>query len=321
MRATVGACGYAITTADRLGEQRVAVDVLMKRIVVTGGAGRLGRLVVAQLIERGYDVLAVDRVPARDLPCRTLVMELTDAAAVYDVLSGADAAIHLGAVPGPTSQPASTTFQNNVLSTFHIAEAAAALNLKKLVFASSVFTLGWVEDAHRYWPRYVPVDEEHPLTPFEAYGLSKVVGEEICAAASRRKGMPIVSLRIMNVIWPDGYSSWPAIPPTPDNPVRFVMWPYVDGRDAARSCWLALEAHTTGHEAIFIAAADIRFDRPTHELLAAVAPPSLEIRGKLNSRASVISCDKARRLIGYEPQHSWQIETRDPTSAGRESER
>lgn len=278
----------------------------MKPIVVTGAAGRLGRLVIAELLSHGHSVQGVDRVAARDLPCPFLQMELTDAAAVYDVLTGAEAAVHLGAVPGPTSQPASNTFTNNVLSTYHVAEAAAALGLKKLVFASSVFTLGWVEDANRYWPRYVPVDEQHPLTPLEAYGLSKQVGEEICSTVSRRSGMPSISLRIMNVIWPDGPTTLPAAPPTCDSPVRFVMWPYVDGRDAARSCRLALEAATPGHEALFIAAADIRFDRPTRALLQEFAPPSLEIRGPLESRASVISTQRAKELIGYEPQHSWQ---------------
>lgn len=293
----------------------------MKRIVVTGGAGRLGRLVVALLVERGYDVLAVDRVWARDLPCRFLTMELTDAAAVYDVLAGADAVIHLGAVPGPTSQPATATFANNVLSTFHVVEAAAALKLKKLVFASSVFTLGWHQDAGRYWPAYVPVDEEHPLTPFEAYGLSKQVGEEICAAASRRSGLACLSLRIMNIVWPGGPVALPAAVPTRESPARFVMWPYVDGRDAARSCLLALEAETSGHEALFIAAADIRFDRPTRELLAEFAPPSLEIRGQLDSRASVISIEKAKRLIGYVPQHSWQDQQAYAQAEEQESQR
>ena len=293
----------------------------MGKVVVTGGAGRLGRLVVAELLEHHYEVLAVDQAAGKDLPCRFLKAELTDAASVYDVLAGAEAVVHLGAVPGPTSQPAAATFSNNVLSTYHVAEAAAALGLKKLIFASSVFTLGWVEDSSRYWPQYVPVDEEHPLTPFEAYGLSKQIGEEICAAVSRRSGLPCVSLRIMNVIWPNGYAALPAASPTSQAPVRFVMWPYVDGRDAARSCRQALEAATTGHHALYIAAADIRFDRPTRALLAELAPPSLEIRGPLDSRASIIDIRKARSLIGFEPQFSWQDQSSAAAAAKKESER
>lgn len=279
----------------------------MKRVVVTGGAGRLGRLVVDDLIAHGYDVLAVDRVRPPASAGRALVADLTSAAAVYDLLSGAEGVVHLAAVPGPLNEPASTTFQNNVLSTYHIAQAAATLGLGKLVFASSVFALGWATEADRYWPQYVPVDEDHPLTPFEAYGLSKQVGEEICAATSRRSGLATVSLRIMNVIQPDGYAKLPWPRPTPRQGVRFVMWPYVDARDAARACRLALEAPTRGHEALFIAAADTRFDCPTQALLAELAP-HVAIRTPLDGRTSVINIDKANSLIQFQPRHRWQQE-------------
>lgn len=281
----------------------------VKKILVTGGAGRLGRLVIDELLAHDYDVFAVDRVDAREMPCRFLPVELTDAAAVYDVLRGRDAVIHLAAVPGPTSQTQSATFGNNVSSTFHVAQAASALGLGKLVFASSVFTLGWAEPPERYWPRYVPVDEAHPLAPLEAYGLSKQVGEDICAAASRRSKMAAISLRIMNIIPADGYAALPAAPPTPETPVRFVMWPYVDARDAARACRLALEAPTAGHEAMFIAAEDIRFDSSTRRLLEDLAPESLEIRGPLPFQSSVISIEKAKDLIHFEPQYSWRTQS------------
>ena len=138
----------------------------MKKIVVTGGAGRLGRRVIDELIPRGYEVLAVDKVrPQEVLPCRFLQVELTDPAPVYDVLRGADAVLHLGAIPGPGGGPQSTIFHNNVLSTYHVAEAASALGLRRLVFASTVFAVGWVAEPEKYWPRYVPVDEGPPPDP------------------------------------------------------------------------------------------------------------------------------------------------------------
>ncbi len=282
----------------------------MKKIVVTGGAGRLGRLAIGNLLERGYEVLAVDKVrPQTALPCRFLPVEMTDAAPVYDVLRGADAVLHLGAIPGPGGAPQSTLFHNNVLSTYHVVEAASALGLKRLIFASSVFAVGWVAEPEKYLPRYVPVDEDHPLTPFEAYGLSKQIGEDVCGAVSRRTGLPIVSLRFMNIIWPENIGALPRPAPQTPRETPFVYWAYVDARDAARACILALEADTTGHEALFIAAEDIRFDRPTRDLLRDLAP-GVEIRGPLKDRASVISIQKAKRLIGYEPQHSWQTKKR-----------
>jgi nucleoside-diphosphate-sugar epimerase len=280
----------------------------MNRVVVTGGAGRLGRLAIQELLAHGYQVLAVDRVRPEKLPCRFLHVGLADASGVVEVLRGTDAVLHLGAIPGPGSYPGATIFQNNVASTYQVVEAAATLGLPRLVFASTVFALGWAEEPDRYWPQYIPVDEAHPLTPYEGYGLSKQVGEDICAAASRRTGLTTVSLRIMNVISPDGYAALPWPAPTAKAPVRFVMWPYVDARDVAHACRLALEGSTTGHEAFYIAARDTRFDTPTEPLLRGLAPRAVEIRRPLEGRASVISIRKAREWLGWEPEHSWQTE-------------
>ena len=277
----------------------------MKKIVVTGAAGRLGRKVVSNLISRGYTVLGVDKERPEKMQCRFLPADLTDSAVAVDVLSGADAVIHLAAIPGPVSQPSSVTFRNNVMSTWNVTEAAAAIGLQKIVFASSVFTLGWHESPTAYWPQYLPVDEEHPMTPFESYGLSKVMGEEIIATASRRTGIPAVSLRIMNVIQEDGYFAFPWPTPAGLLATRFVMWPYVDVRDAATACRQALEADITGHEACLIAAEDIRFDASTAALLREFAP-KVPVRKPLEGSASVISIEKAKRLLGFQPQHSWR---------------
>ncbi|MBM80597.1 MAG: hypothetical protein CMJ78_08400 [Planctomycetaceae bacterium] len=277
----------------------------MKRIVVTGGAGRLGVKVVESLVAKGYDVVAVDLVRPETQRCRFLTVDLTDPGPVFDTLKGTDAVIHLGAIPGPVSHPQSTTFRNNVQSTWNVTEAAATLGLQKIVFASSVFTLGWHEAADVYWPQYAPVDESHLLTPFEAYGLSKVIGEDIVAAASRQSGITAVSLRIMNVIQEEVAAHLPWPTPTQQQPVRFVLWPYVYIDDAAMSCCQALEARTSGHEAMFIAAEDIRFAASTETLLREFSPRT-QIRGSLSGRQSVISIEKARQLIGYAPKFSWQ---------------
>jgi nucleoside-diphosphate-sugar epimerase len=277
----------------------------MKRIVVTGGSGRLGVKVIDELIARGLDVLSVDLNRPEKPQCPFLPADLTDAAVVLDVLAGADGVIHLGAIPGPTSQTQPVTFQNNVQSTWNVAHAAATLGLRRLVFASTVFTLGWHESATAFWPQYVPVDEEHPLTPFEAYGLSKVIGEETVAAACRRSNLTGVSLRIMNVIQEDGYFALPWPTPTKDRATRFVLWPYVDVRDAAVACCQALDADVTCHEAVYIAAEDIRFDAPTEQLLREFAP-NVTVRKPLAGSQSVISIEKAQRVIGFRPQHTWR---------------
>ena len=282
-----------------------------RKIVVTGAAGRLAQAAIAELLAHGHAVWGIDRVRPETLRCRFLPVDLTQPAAVMDALQGADAVLHLGAVPGPLVQPASVTFTNNVLGTYNVVEAAAALRVSRLVSASSVFALGWTEEAEAFWPQSVPVDETHPLTPFEAYGLSKQVGEDICATASRRTGMSTISLRLMNIVSAEGYFALPWPRPTRERGLRFVMWPYVDIRDAARACRLALEADTPGHEACYIAARDTRFDAPTLELLRKLAPATLKITGPLPESASVVSIDKAARLLGFEPEHHWRMHAKN----------
>jgi nucleoside-diphosphate-sugar epimerase len=278
-----------------------------RKIVVTGAAGRLAQAAIPELLAAGHSVWGIDRVRPETLRCRFLPVDLTQPAAIIDAFQGADAVLHLGAIPGPLVHPASETFTNNVLCTYNVVEAAAALKISRLVSASSVFALGWTDEADGYWPQFVPVDETHPLTPFEAYGLSKQAGEDICATASRRTGMSTISLRFMNIISAEGYFALPWPRPTRERGLRFVMWPYVDIRDAARSCRLALEADTTGHEACYIAARDTRFDAPTLDLLRELAPATLKVTGPLPEYASVISIEKASRLIGFEPEHHWRM--------------
>ena len=287
---------------------------MAKRVVVTGGAGRLGRLAIEELQAHGWTSLAVDKVrPNPSVACRFQLADLTDAASVVSALTGADAVLHLGAIPGPGSHVSAAIFQNNVLSTLHVVETAAAMGIPRLVFASTVFALGWVEEPVRYWPRYLPVDEAHPQTPFEGYGLSKQVGEAICAAASRRSGISTISLRIMNVIHPDGYPALPWPDPTRESPVRFVMWPYVDARDVARACRLALEAESTGHEPVYLAAKDTRFAGETEALLSSCAPPDCELRAPLPGNTSVITCRRARDLLGWEPRYGWRCPNAEPS--------
>lgn len=258
------------------------------------------------LVAQGESVLSVDVTNRSDCPCPTLVADLTKAGEAHNALQGAEAVIHLAAIPGPRAQPESTIFEMNVNSTYQLAAAAVAHRLSRIVFASSLFTLGWHEDANFYWPQYAPVDESHPVAPFESYGLSKVVGEEICAKACRSANISAASLRITNIIQPNGYHSLPSTAPTSTAGVRFVMWPYTDVRDAAIACCQALRADFRGHEAMYIAAVDTRFDASTELLLQELAP-SVKIRRPMPGRASVIDTSKARDLIGYQPQHDWAM--------------
>lgn len=171
-------------------------------ILVTEAAGRLGKSVFSRLIEKGYGVLGTDRAPYDNSPTPFRQADLCDKKEVEELLTGAEAIIHMGAIPGPGHE-AYETFGNNVLSTFNVLQAAADQEVRRVVFASSAFAMGWSGDPTAFVPRYLPLDEQHPMTPFESYGLSKQVGECIAEMVARRTKTSVASLRFTNVVSPE----------------------------------------------------------------------------------------------------------------------
>ncbi len=274
-------------------------------IVVTGAAGRLGRLVVRRLLDKGYDVLATDRVAFDESPAEFIRIDLGDPRRVGQMLKGAEGVIHMGAIPGPTREEPRQIFDNNVLSTFNVLMAAEELNLRRVVFSSSAFGMGWAHDPAAFVPLYLPLDEDHPMMPFEPYGLSKQIGECIGAMVARRSSTSVASLRFTNVVWPEVLAEFPWPAPTPDKPQTLVMWAYADPDDVAEAHALALQADLTGHEAFMLAQPTTRFKEPTAELIELNFGSKVEIRGELKGNASVISAEKARRMLGWRPRAGW----------------
>jgi nucleoside-diphosphate-sugar epimerase len=269
---------------------------------VSGGAGKAGRAVVRKLIEHGYDIVSVDLVRDSSLKDeQQLVADLTDYGETVDALKGADAVVHLAAIPAPGLKPDELTFRVNATSTYNVFAAAPILGLERVVWASSETTLGLPFE--REQPRYAPIDEEHPLLPESSYALSKVVSEEMARQFSRWNGIPHVGLRFSNVMEPHDYERFPGFWDDPELR-RWNLWGYVDARDVAQSCRLALEADLAGAEAFIVAAADTVMNRPSADLMAEVFP-DVELRG-VAEFGTLLSIDKARRLLGYEPAFSWR---------------
>ena len=181
-------------------------------IVVTGAAGRLGRRVVQLLVDQNREVLATDQLAADDLPAEFVRCDLVDAGAVEGILKDAEAVVHMGAIPGPQREDPRVIFDNNVASTFNVMMSAAELGLRRVVFSSSAFGMGWAHDGNAFVPLYLPLDEEHPMMPFEPYGLSKQVGEDIGRMIARNSDTTVVSLRFTNVPLPEVRAEfpWPA---------------------------------------------------------------------------------------------------------------
>jgi len=109
----------------------------MKKIVVTGGSGRLGQFVIRDLLAHGYQVLSLDRVPPREKLCASWLVDLRRSGDLFEALRGAYGVVHLGAYQAPNLAPDAETLSNNVSSTYNVLRAAADVGVKKIVIASS----------------------------------------------------------------------------------------------------------------------------------------------------------------------------------------
>jgi nucleoside-diphosphate-sugar epimerase len=274
----------------------------MKRIVVTGGSGKAGRAIVRDLVEHGYDVLNVDTAPPAERVCPFLRADLTNLGQTFEALSGADAVAHMAAIPAPGIATEEATFRTNITSTFNVFHAAVSLKLARVVWASSETTIGLPFEAES--PAYAPIDEDHPLYPESSYALSKVLSEEMARQFHRRFHTPLVGVRFSNIMEPQDYAFFPGY--WKDARLRkWNLWGYVDARDVALGVRLALEKDLHGAVHLMIAAADTVMDRTSAELMAEVFP-KVVIRRKLSGCETLLSIDRARSVLGYEPRWSWR---------------
>lgn len=277
------------------------------RIAVTGGSGKLGRTVVATLREAGHAVTNLDVAGERG-PGFVRV-DLTDHGQALDALAGVDdqhdgldAVVHLAAIPAPGMLPDAETFRVNVLSTYHVLQAARRLGIGTVVLASSETVLGLPFDTP---PPYVPVDEEYPGRPESAYSLSKLLGETMADQMTRwDPALRVVSLRFSNVMDPEDYAQFPSFDADATQR-RWNLWGYIDARDGATAVLRALEVPTPGHHVYVIASPDTVMRRPNAELLAEQFP-DVPVRGDVGEHDTLLSIAKARRELGWEPVHTWR---------------
>lgn len=278
-----------------------AMTTSIERVVVTGASGKAGFAIANHLVEAGYDVLATDMVPPRaGLKTRFLRADLTEFGEAVEVLNDQDAVVHMANIPANGIYTESHTFNQNILMNANIFQAAGTLKLQRVVWASSETTLGLPFDP----PLYAPVDEDHYPHPSSTYALSKVLTEEMARHHSRWWDIPFVGLRFTNIFAPEDYSR---VPEYQQNPAsrRWNLFGYVDVRDCAQACERALVAEIDGADSMIIAAADTILNQPSREAVEQVFP-GIEFRSDVDVNETLLSIEKAKRLIGYEPQWSWR---------------
>ena len=280
------------------------------KVVVTGGTGKAGRWAVKHLRASGHDVLNVDWTHDGGTHGSCLVTDLTDPGQCFDALAGAEAAVHLAAIPAPGMRPAAETFRINMLSTYNVFAAAESLRLSRVVYASSETVLGLPFDEP---PAFAPIDETHPSRPESSYSLAKLAGETIAGQFARRTGTAHVGLRISNIMEPGDYEAFPGYW---DDAVlrKWNLWGYVDARDVALACELGLTVDVGGHQIAIIAAADTVMTRDSAVLMAEVYP-DVPLKRELKGRETLLSIDRAREVLGYEPRYGWSDEITPPRGA------
>jgi nucleoside-diphosphate-sugar epimerase len=263
--------------------------------------------VVRRLVSDGHEVLNLDRAGERN-PGLVMV-DLRNYGQVLDVLmglddrhTGLDAVVHLGAIPAPGILPDAATFENNMLSTYNVFQAARRAGIKKVVYASSETVLGLPFDVD---PPYIPVDEEYPARPESTYSLVKHLEERMAVELTRwDPELSITGLRFSNVMDAEDYERFPSF----DSDARlrkWNLWGYIDGRDGAQAVARALEKGKPGFEAFIIANADTVMSRSSASLAAEVFP-DVKVTKELGEHETLLSIDKARRMLGFEPEHSWR---------------
>lgn len=282
----------------------------MTNVLVTGGSGKLGRAVLRDLTTNGYKVLNLDQTLPREAVCPTVRIDLSDYGQVLETFLGGvdehrgkiDAVVHLAAIPAPGQFVNSRTFKNNVPSSYNVFEAARQAGIKNVVFASSETVLGLPFETP---PPYAPLDEEYFPRPESAYALGKLLDETMAAQFCRwDPELKMIGLRFSNVMDVEDYKAFPGF--DADARLRqWNLWGYIDARDGAQAVRRGIEAEFKGFEAFIIANADTVMSRSNASLMAEVFP-NVPIKGSLSPNGTLLSIEKAKRLLDYNPQHSWR---------------
>ena len=295
------------------------------RIFFTGGSGKAGRHVAPYLAEQGHQVTNADLVPLKHPAVADLRVDLTDGGEVYSALAGLarseelelpskpgyDAVVHFAAVPAILLTSDAATYRTNVVSTFNVLEAATRLGVRKIVFASSETTYGICFAQGERRPLYLPVDENHPTVPEDAYAMSKVAGEATARSFQARTGADVYGLRINNVIEPHEYTEkFPAFLADPSLRRRNIF-AYIDVRDLGQMVQCCLKTDGLGYEVFNVANADMSVAATTQEIKDHFYD-GVEVRREMARGETFYAIDKARELLGFAPRHSWRDVLADP---------
>ena len=282
------------------------------KVLVTGSAGKVGRAAVKALMQKGHEVRATDVVPPvferpePDDP-EYIQADVSNAGDVFAVVRGVDAVVHAAALPEPTHNPPHVVFHNNLMGVFNTLEAAIRFGVPRFVNISSETVPGFFFPERAFLPDYAPVDEDHPIRPQDPYATAKYFGELLMDAAVQRSDIRAISIRPSWVQHEGNYERNLGPQVRDASELSPNLWSYIDVYDLADAIVLAVESDLPGHEVFYIASPDNAGGRPFGVILEEYYGDEIELKQPLQREdASGISIDKARRMLGYDPQRSWR---------------
>jgi UDP-glucose 4-epimerase len=304
------------------------------RVLITGGCGNLGRYTATEFVTHGHQPFLFDRKSPAEapLPFATdhpfIRGELTSGEDVLRAVreAQAEAIVHLGAIPHATDHPATVarklergeglpddeTWRVNMLGTYYVLDAARREGVKRVALASTYFVLGLgFRISDMPWnPEYLPIDEDHPNTPEDTYSLSKLCNEQMLASYTRAWGIRTIALRLLGVSYPhrEGDTHRERFGRNAGETKNFNAWMYLDGRDGAQAFRLAIEKDDLPEHDAFFLATDTHLGEPSRDAVARVFPHLAQKAARMGPADLIISIEKAKRVLGYQPRYSWRQE-------------
>ncbi len=273
-------------------------------MVVTGGSGYSGHVIAGELTKMGHDVLSIDRRPPEQRICNSMIVDIRDYGQVVDALKNSERVVHFAGIPGTGAVPNCELYRINAAGTFNVLDACATLGVEQVIFASSIEIYAYSPATRDFEPfAYLPLDEKHPALPVNPYAAAKQGAELLCSAYSRMVNMSTVSLRLTKLMRHTDYhliEGWGQ----DLQRGKELVWSYVDVRDIARMCNLIFEHPELKGTVLNAGAADTIVSEDTQQIAQRVYPDTA-INKRLSGRDTLFSIDRARELLGFEPQYSW----------------
>lgn len=298
------------------------------KLLVTGGAGYVGSVCAAVLVEQGHDVTIIDNFSTGNreaVPSQAIIVEgdVRDKASEVLAQGGFEGVIHFAArsLVGESVQKPDEYWQHNLVTTLALLDAMRANDVNNLVFSSTAATYGE--------PKEVPITEDFPTQPTNPYGASKLAIDYAITSYANAFGLGATSLRYFNVAGAYGNIGENREVETHLIPLvlqvalghrdKIMMfgddWPTKDGtnirdyihiRDLADAHLLALESNTPGKHRIFNLGSGEGYsvkevietcrEVTGHEIPAEVAP-----RRAGDPAVLIASSEKAMKELGWKP--------------------